>query len=188
MRNYSSTGSPSLISIYVTRMTPFTCFSSRNEALSFFHCLNDLHPSLTFTVNKKKDNKLPFLDVLVECRLFAFVTCIYRKPMFTNLYLSLDAFAPKSRKVNLIVSHSGLLRFVWITRLKANLNRLKIYFCVMGILKKSMLTPLTKLLIRLGIISGHLALLNAQFMLDFLGLDLLACWLPIRFLPLLHIM
>ena len=34
--------------------------------------------------------------------------------------------------------------------------------------------PLTKLLISLGTTSGHLTLLNAQFMLDFLGLDLLA--------------
>ena len=35
-------------------------------------------------------------------RSFAFVTSIYRKPKFTGLYLSWDAFAPKSRKVNLI--------------------------------------------------------------------------------------
>ena len=49
-----------------------TFFCSRNEALSFFHCLNDLHPSLTFTMNKQMDNKLPFLDVLVERRSFAF--------------------------------------------------------------------------------------------------------------------
>ena len=45
---------------------------------------------------------LTFLDVLVECRLFAFVTSIYRKPTFTSLHLSWDAFAPKSRKVNQI--------------------------------------------------------------------------------------
>ena len=80
----------------------FACFCSRNEALSFFHCLDDLHPSLTFTMDEEKDNKLPFLDVLVERSLFAFITSIYRKPMFTGLYLSWDAFAPKTRKVNLI--------------------------------------------------------------------------------------
>ena len=50
----------------------------------------------------EKDNQLPFLDVLVERRSFAFVTSIYRKPIFTGLYLSLDDFTPKSRKVNLI--------------------------------------------------------------------------------------
>ena len=80
----------------------FACFNSRNEALSFFLCLNDLHPSLTFTMDEEKDNKLPFLDALVERCSFAFITSIYRKPIFTSLYLSWDTFAPKSRKVNLI--------------------------------------------------------------------------------------
>ena len=50
-------------------------------------------------MDEEKDNKLPFLDVLVKRRLFAFVTCIYRKPTTTSLYLSWDAFI-KSRKVN----------------------------------------------------------------------------------------
>ena len=54
----------------------FACFSSRYEAVSLFHCLNDLHPSLTFTMDEEKDNKLPFLDVLVESHLFTYVTCI----------------------------------------------------------------------------------------------------------------
>ena len=83
-------------------------------------------------------------------------------------------------------THSGFLRFVRITRLKVNLNRLKIYFWVTGIMRKSLLTSQTKLLINLGITSGYLDLLNALFMLDFLGLYLLASWLPIRFLSLLH--
>ena len=80
----------------------FTCFYSHNEALSFFHCLCDLHLSLIFTMDEEKDNKLPFLDVLVKHRSFAFITSIYRKPMFTSLYLNWDAFPPKSRKVKLI--------------------------------------------------------------------------------------
>ena len=66
----------------------FACFSSRNEVMSLFHCLNDLHPSLTFTMDEEKDNKLPFLDVLVEHCSFAFITSKYRKPTFTSLYLS----------------------------------------------------------------------------------------------------
>ena len=62
----------------------FACFSSRGEVLSFFPRLNDVHPSLTFTMNEEKDNRLPFLDVLVERRSFAFVTSIYRKSTFTG--------------------------------------------------------------------------------------------------------
>ena len=37
----------------------FACFSSRNEALFFFHCLNVLHPSLNFTIEEEKNNKSP---------------------------------------------------------------------------------------------------------------------------------
>ena len=46
----------------------FACFCSCNETFSFFHCLNDLHRSLTFTMDEEKDNKLPFSDVLIERR------------------------------------------------------------------------------------------------------------------------
>ena len=46
--------------------------------------------------------RIPFLDILVGRRLFAFVTSIYKKPALTGLHLSWDAFAPKSRKVNML--------------------------------------------------------------------------------------
>ena len=64
------------------------CFSSRNEALSFFHCSHDEHPFLTFIMDEKKDYRLSFLDALVEHCPFAFVTCIYLKRTFTSLHLS----------------------------------------------------------------------------------------------------
>ena len=64
----------------------------------FFPCFNDLHPSLSFAMEEEKDNKLLFLNVLVERFSTAFLTCIYRKPTFTGLYLSWNAFAPKSKK------------------------------------------------------------------------------------------
>ena len=84
----------------------FVTFSSRNNALSFFHKLNDLHPSLSFTMEEEKSNKLPFLVVLVESCEFSFLTSVYRKPMFTGLYLNWDSFAPRSRKLNLIKCQS----------------------------------------------------------------------------------
>ena len=59
----------------------FACFSSRNEALSFFYCSNYLHPSLIFSMDEEKKNKLTFFYVLVEWSSFAFVTCIHRKSM-----------------------------------------------------------------------------------------------------------
>ena len=77
-------------------------FSSRSEALKFFHKLNNLHPSLAFTKEEEKNTTLPFLDVFIKRGVSVFLTSIYRKPTFTGLYLSWDAFATKSRKLNLI--------------------------------------------------------------------------------------
>ena len=170
MRNYFFTGFPSLILRYVD--DTFACLCSRNKALSFIHCLNELHSSLTFVIDEEKDNTLPFLDVLVECRLFAFITNICRKPTFTGLYLSCDTFAPESRKVNLIKYLTfRALKICSDNKIKSEFDQIRIHFWVMGILKKALLTPLTKQLVSLGITSGYLALLNIQFMLDFLGLN-----------------
>ena len=106
----------------------FAYFCSHNETLSFFHCLNDLHPSLTFAMDKEND-KLPFLDVLVERRSFAFVTSIYRKPTFTSLYLSWDAFDRKSRNVNLSsVSHSLAFKICLDNKIKSEFEQIKNLF------------------------------------------------------------
>ena len=77
-------------------------------------------------MDEKKDNQLPFLGVLVELRSFAFVTSIYRKPTFTGLYLSWDAFAPKSRKVNLIKCLTfSALKICSDNRIKSEFEQIK---------------------------------------------------------------
>ena len=103
----------------------FACFSSRNEALSFFLCVNDLHPFLTFTMDEEKDNKLPFLDVLVEHRLFAFITCIYIESLrsLVCIWVGMLLLLSLERLTWSSISHSGLLRFVRITRFNADFNR-----------------------------------------------------------------
>ena len=45
---------------------------------------------------------LPFLGGLVEKDPSSFLTCIYRKPTFTGLYISWDSFTPKSRKIDFV--------------------------------------------------------------------------------------
>ena len=80
----------------------FVSFRSRNDALLFFDKFNELHSPLTFTMEEENNNKLPFLDVLVERCDSSFLTSVYRKPTFTGLYVSWDSFALRSRKLNLI--------------------------------------------------------------------------------------
>ena len=120
----------------------FACFSSCNEVLSFFQRLNDIHPSLTFTMDDDVDNQLPFLDVLVERRSFAFITSIYRKPMFTGLDFTWDAFAPESRKVKLIKCLTfRALKICSHNRIKSEFEQIKNVFLGNGILRKLLLTP-----------------------------------------------
>ena len=80
----------------------FVSFGSRNDALLFFDWLNELHSSQTFTMEEENNNKLPFLDVLVERCDSSFLISVYRKPTFTGRNLSWHSFAPRSRKLNLI--------------------------------------------------------------------------------------
>ena len=75
--------------------------------------LRSLHPSLTFTHEKKVEGKFPFLDVIVEKSNTEFLTSVYRKPTFTGQYIRWDSFGPKSRKNNLIgtLVHRALI--IW---------------------------------------------------------------------------
>ena len=77
----------------------FACFSSRDKALQFYQCLNNLHPSLSFTMEEKNNNMLPFLDVVVEKYPSSFVTSVHRKSTFTGLYISWDLSIPKPCQV-----------------------------------------------------------------------------------------
>ena len=80
----------------------FVSFRSRNDVLLFFDKLNKLHSSLSVTMEEENNNKLPFLDVLVEIYDSSFLTSVYRKPTFNGLYLSWNSFAPRSRNLDLI--------------------------------------------------------------------------------------
>ena len=53
---------------------------------------------------EEENNMLPFLNMLIENGPTSFVTNIYRKPTFTESYISWDFFVPKSRKINLVKS------------------------------------------------------------------------------------
>ena len=72
----------------------FACFSSHNEELIFFYCLNRFHLSLPFYYGRGK-RMLLLLDMLVEKVFSSFITNVYCKPTFTGLYTSWESFCPK---------------------------------------------------------------------------------------------
>ena len=74
----------------------FALLDSRDGALAFWGCLNELHPSLHFTMESEDDGQLPFMDVRVRKEENVFTTAIYRKPTFTGLYTRWDSYGPTS--------------------------------------------------------------------------------------------
>ena len=81
----------------------FTMFDSKNNANEFLSFLNSRHDSIKFTTEFEEDNKISFLDILLErCPDNSFSTSVYRKKTFTGLYTKWDSFTPRKYKINLI--------------------------------------------------------------------------------------
>ena len=72
--------------------------------MGFFWLLNGLHPALNFTLKGEKDDRPPFMDVLVKRVDKAFIRSVYRKPIFNGLYMQWDSFTATGHKINLIKS------------------------------------------------------------------------------------
>ena len=83
----------------------FSIFNRGEEgAVSFFEQLNSLHPALRFTMECEQERKLPFMDVLLTRRNGKLVRSVYRKPMFTGLYVRWDSFSPMDQKIAAVKS------------------------------------------------------------------------------------
>ena len=81
----------------------FLLFPSNDQVKKFFRYVNSRHKNMSFTYEEEKDNKLPFLDVLVT-RENTFITNIYRKPTFSGLYTNFHSFLPENYKVGLCLT------------------------------------------------------------------------------------
>ena len=83
----------------------FSIFANEMSARDYFHLLNELHPSLRFTMESETNGRLPYLDVAVHRRDDGtFERSIYRKPTFTGLYTRWDSFCDTRQKIGLVRS------------------------------------------------------------------------------------
>ena len=64
--------------------------------------VNSIRPSIQFTMEKKQDNKLPVLDVLLTRTEQGFRSSVYRKPTFTGQYLNFNSHHPYTVKEGII--------------------------------------------------------------------------------------
>ena len=77
----------------------FAIFSSEHEANQFFYFINSAHPNIKFTMEKERNNSLPFLDLLTQYRGSKLHSSIYRKPTFTGLALKFFSYCPMKHKI-----------------------------------------------------------------------------------------
>ena len=82
----------------------FSLFDGCESAEEFLNCLNRLHLSLRFTMEGEKNNRLPFMDVLVIRGESGLSTTVYRKPTFTGLYTRWDSYCSTGQKIALVRS------------------------------------------------------------------------------------
>jgi hypothetical protein len=75
---------------------------TQKDILLFVKFMNKLEESINFTVVLQTNNKLSFLDVMVERLGFELITYVYRKPTDTGLYLKWNSNQPRNYKINLI--------------------------------------------------------------------------------------
>ena len=81
----------------------FCLFNSEQDALSFFDFINKQHPNITFSMEKEVNNRLAFLDVLVDnASSSSPITSVYHKTSYTGLLTNFFSFSPHSYKVGLV--------------------------------------------------------------------------------------
>lgn len=70
--------------------------------------LNNFHPNIKFTHEFEKDNKIPFLDVLVKKEENGEIqTGVYRKETNNSIYIHWNSYAPKQWKIGTL---RGMIR------------------------------------------------------------------------------
>ena len=79
----------------------FATFESELDGDAFCSYLNTRHENIKFTFEKEKDNKLPFLDILINNNQSDLQTSVFHKKTYTGLLLNYFSFVPNSYKLGL---------------------------------------------------------------------------------------
>ena len=80
-----------------------TVMKDEVSAYSFLHVLNDLHPSISFTMELSTENTLPFLGMVLKDSQ-NITTSVYVKPTNTGLLLHYNSHVDNRYKKSLIIT------------------------------------------------------------------------------------
>ena len=91
---------------YYRRYVDDTLTTMKDEvsAYSFLHALNDLHPSISFTMELSTENTLPFLGMVLRKDGQNITTSVYVKPTNTGLLLHYNSHVDNRYKKSLIIT------------------------------------------------------------------------------------
>ena len=81
-----------------------TVMKDEVSAYSFLHVLNDLHPSISFTMELPTENTLPFLGMVLRKDSQNITTSVYVKPTNTGLLLHYNSHVDNRYKKSLIIA------------------------------------------------------------------------------------
>ena len=76
----------------------FAVFESESDADAFYSYLNTRHENMKITFEREKDNKLPFLDILINNNESDLKTSVFHKKTYTRLLLNYFSFVPNCYK------------------------------------------------------------------------------------------
>nr|CAB3258886.1 kinase D-interacting substrate of 220 kDa-like [Phallusia mammillata] len=93
---------PKLLCRYVDDI--FATFSDPNSIDIFFNNMNKIHRNIKFKKEVEQEQRIPFLDVLVDSSGGHFSTTTFRKPTCTGLYAKWASFVAFQHKFNLALS------------------------------------------------------------------------------------
>ena len=79
----------------------FCIFDNEESAKCFFDYLNNRHVNIKFTMETEVNQRLPFLDILIDNQ-YTLKTSVYHKPTYTGLLMNFKSFLPFQYKLGLI--------------------------------------------------------------------------------------
>jgi len=80
----------------------FATLTNSTNSNDILNYINQQHKNIKFTIEREKNNKIPFLDTCVTRNINNFTTSIYHKPTFTGVYLNWTSLTSRKYKISLI--------------------------------------------------------------------------------------
>ena len=80
----------------------FAVFESESDTNVFYNYLNARHENIKFIFEKEKNNKLPFLDIIINNNESDLRALVFHKKTYTRLLFNYFSFVPNCYKLGLI--------------------------------------------------------------------------------------